>query len=419
VSRFLFVMPPLAGHLNPAVPVGAELVALGHEVAWAGPESQLRQRVGDEAVVFATGLRPYRGQRDRGLRALRSLWEGFVVPYARAILPAVDQAVRDWRPDVLVVDQHALAGALVANRYGLPWATLAPTLMELTQPYRALPRVDAWIHGHLAGLWRRAGLPGEPDHDLRFSPDLTVAFATAALTGPVDLPGRVELVGPSLTTRPAVPDFPWHRLLPDRRRVLVTTGTLAADLSQGFYLRAARALGPLTGTVQTVLNTTGPPEEAGPTEAAGPAETAGPAEAAGADPTAGPGAGPGARNGLLHAARVPVLDLMPRLDVVVCHGGLGTTMEALAHGVPLVIAPIRYDQPVIAARVAAAGAGVRVSFGRVTPERLRAAVTAVLDDPAYRVSAGRIRDSLTTAGGAPAAARHLAALARPRQPAGR
>lgn len=383
MSRFLFVMPPLAGHLNPAVPVARALAGLGHEVAWCGPESHLRPRLGDAALIFPTGLRPYRGQRDRGLRALRSLWQGFVVPYARAILPAVDQAVRRWQPDVLVVDQHALAGALVAQRHRLPWATLASSLLELTRPYRALPNVEAWIQDHLAGLWRHADLPGAPEHDLRFSPYLVVSFTTAALTGPVDVPGEVAFVGPAFGDRPPVPDFPWHRLRPDRRGVLVTTGTLAADLSRDFYPRVAGALGPLTATVQTVINTDA---EAVPGEDA-------------------------ERAGLLFAPRIPMLELMPRLDAVVCHGGVGTALEALAHGLPLVVAPIRYDQPVLAERVVAAGAGIRVSFGRVTPHRLRDAVTALLDDPGYRVAAERIRDSIAAAGGAPAAARRLHALA--------
>jgi zeaxanthin glucosyltransferase len=42
---------------------------------------------------------------------------------------------------------------------------------------------------------------------------------------------------------------------------------------------------------------------------------------------------------------------------------------------------------------------------------LRASVAAVLDGPGYRAAAGRVRDSFAAAGGAPAAARHLADLA--------
>jgi UDP:flavonoid glycosyltransferase YjiC (YdhE family) len=106
-----------------------------------------------------------------------------------------------------------------------------------------------------------------------------------------------------------------------------------------------------------------------------------------------------------------MLALMPRLAAVVCHGGLNTVSEALAHGVPLVVAPIRHDQPVNASLVAAAGAGLRIPFNRFTPEELRAAVETVLSNPSYRAAAAAIRQSFATAGGSRAAAEHLEGLA--------
>jgi UDP:flavonoid glycosyltransferase YjiC (YdhE family) len=150
----------------------------------------------------------------------------------------------------------------------------------------------------------------------------------------------------------------------------------------------AQALAPLSDRVQAVFNTT--------TDAV--------------DAVAGD---------IVVAPRVPVLELLPRLAGVVCHGGLGTVTETLAHGCPLVIAPIRYDQPIVAAQVAAVGAGVRVRFGRATPHQLRTALTAILDDERYRAAACRVADGFAAAGGAPAAARHLARLAgQLRTPAG-
>jgi zeaxanthin glucosyltransferase len=111
------------------------------------------------------------------------------------------------------------------------------------------------------------------------------------------------------------------------------------------------------------------------------------------------------------AERIPMLELLARVDAVVGHAGLNTTVEALAHAVPLVLAPIRNDQPVIANQVVAAGAGLRVRFARATPAQLRAAVTSVLDEPRYARNAARIRDSFPPEGGAAAAANHLIALA--------
>jgi UDP:flavonoid glycosyltransferase YjiC (YdhE family) len=108
---------------------------------------------------------------------------------------------------------------------------------------------------------------------------------------------------------------------------------------------------------------------------------------------------------------VPLLGLLPHLDAVICHGGHNTICEALAHAVPLVVAPIRDQQPVVAGQVVAAGAGTRVHFGRVGPTELRNAITTVLDDPSYRAAARRVQTSFAAAGGAAAAADHLEKLA--------
>jgi MGT family glycosyltransferase len=250
--------------------------------------------------------------------------------------------------------------------------------MELGQPYRAVPKVDAWIQDLMRAMWTGAGLAGDPPHDLRFSPHAVIGFTSAALAGPP--PPGVELVGAVLGDRATDDRFPWDQLDPDRRHVVVSVGTLAMDVAEDFLGRVARALTPLADTVQAVFVA---PSDVVP------------------DPP------PGA----LVVERVPMLELMPRLDAVVTHGGLNTVCEALAHGVPLVVAPIKGDQPINAAQVEAAGAGVRVRFHRSRPEELRAAITAVLDDPSFRVAAKEIADSFAAAGGANAAARHLERLA--------
>lgn len=378
MSRFLFVTLPLPGHAYPAMAVARAVRERGHDVAWAGSEAFLRPLVGPDAVVYPTGMRPLRGQRDRGARSVKSLWEGFVVPFARFTLPALDRAVQAYRPDVLVNDQHALAGALVAHRHRLRWASLVVSQLELARPFRDLPRVEAWIQANLATLWTAAQLPAEPAIDLRFSPYLVLATGLAPTEA--GLPDQVRVVGPVLGGRPPDPGFRWEGRDPDRRAVLVTMGTMSQDIAADFYRRTVRALRDLGDRVQAIVVA---PPEAVP------------------DPPAH----------VRVVTQVPTLELMPLLDAVVCHGGQGTVCEALIHGVPLVIAPIRTDQPIVAEQVARAGAGLRVPFGRVRPEQLRSALTAVLDDPAYRNAAQRVRASLATLGGPPAAAEYLEALA--------
>jgi UDP:flavonoid glycosyltransferase YjiC (YdhE family) len=114
---------------------------------------------------------------------------------------------------------------------------------------------------------------------------------------------------------------------------------------------------------------------------------------------------------VLVAPRVPMLDLMPRLDAVICQAGQSTVNEALAHGVPMVVAPIRLGELAVAAQVTRAGAGIAISFSQATPRQIAAAVTAVLDKPGYRANARRVSEGYSAAGGAEAAAAELVALA--------
>ncbi|WP_328953153.1 glycosyltransferase [Kitasatospora purpeofusca] len=392
MSRFLLVVPPLTGHVNPTVGLARELVARGHEVAWTGTESALRPLLGPDATVFGTGTRAFRAQGGHGLAAVRSLWEGFIVPYARFTTKALDAAVREFRPDALLVDQHTPAGALVAHRHRLPWGTLAPGAMELGRPFRGLPLLEEWMAGLLLGLWRRAGLPEEEYVDPRFAPALVLAFTGPALTGPepggpASVPAHHAAVGPVLTDRPADPAFPWERLLPGRRRVLVTMGTLSGELGADFLARAVRALELCGPDVQPVFAAPG-------------------------------GLLPELPGHAVAVDRAPVLELMRRgvLDAVLCHGGMNTVGEALAHGLPLVTAPIRHDQPFVAAQLAAAGAGLRVPFARVTPDHLAAALRSVLDEPGYRAAAARVGAELLAGGGAAVAADRVEALVTPGAP---
>jgi len=375
MSRFLFLSLPLTGHVNPMAAVADALLRRGHDVLWAGSESFLRPIAGPQARIHPIPLRAHRGQAERGLDATRSRWDGYIVPHAKVTRKGIDAAIAQFEPDLLVVDQHAIAGAIAAHAHGLRWVSVAPTTMELTRPFRrTLPRVEDWIAERMAIAWTAAGQPGAPPHDLRFSPHGLIAFTAGALAGdPAHRPGNTVLAGPALAPRAPDPDFPMDWLDPARRHVLVTVGTLSMDLAKGFYQRVLDALDPLGDRLQAII-------------------------------VAPDGTIPGPSGHVLVRRPVPVLDLLPHLHAVVSHGGLNTVSEALVHGVPLLIAPIKGDQALNATAVQTAGAGLRVSFDHVRPADLRTGLLALLDEARYAAAARGLGDELRAAGGAEAAA---------------
>jgi MGT family glycosyltransferase len=384
VARILFVVPPLVGHTNPTVAVAGALAALGHDVAWAAHPDKVAPLLpagariaslgeGCDDAVFAPILA--RSRRVRGLESLEFLWQDFLVPLARAMRPAVDAAIAELRPDLVVVDQQAIGGALAARRRGVAWATLCTTSAELTDPLAALPKVKAWVLHKLAALQEEAGLPVVDRPDL--SPALVLVLSTEALIGDVSgFPPASRFVGPALADRPDAAPFPWDAL-EKRPRVLVSLGTVNADRGEAFYRTVATGLG--DAPFQVIL-------------------------------VAPDGMLAASPPGFLIRPRVPQLALLPHVHAVVSHGGHNTVCETLAHGLPLVVTPIKDDQPVVAEQVVRAGCGVRLRFGRLEPLALRGAVKRVLGEPAFRAAAEQVQASFAAAGGAAAAARHLVEL---------
>jgi UDP:flavonoid glycosyltransferase YjiC (YdhE family) len=82
---------------------------------------------------------------------------------------------------------------------------------------------------------------------------------------------------------------------------------------------------------------------------------------------------------------------MPHTAVAVGHGGFGTTMAALAGGVPQVVIPLfAFDQFLNAERVAAIGAGVCLDGGPDAVPSLAPALAGILGDQTYREKASGI-----------------------------
>jgi UDP:flavonoid glycosyltransferase YjiC (YdhE family) len=92
--------------------------------------------------------------------------------------------------------------------------------------------------------------------------------------------------------------------------------------------------------------------------------------------------------------RCPLHLLLAGCDMVVHHGGAGSTMTALAAGVPQVAVTFASEQTRNSERMAAAGAGRYLPGHLAGPGAVRAAVAEVLTDPAYRNTATRLRDEL-------------------------
>ena len=111
-------------------------------------------------------------------------------------------------------------------------------------------------------------------------------------------------------------------------------------------------------------------------------------------------------------AFIPHRTVLPHAALVVTHAGWQTINAALSDGVPLVCVPDGRDQPDNAARVLAAGAGVRVRK-KTSPQKLRRVIAQALGDPALKRGAEAMAEVLGRSDGAVAVAEGVERLGTP------
>jgi len=380
VARILITVPPLTGHINPALSVAAELEARGHVVRWAAHAALTgdlipdRQKILDLPIdtAFMAGLQE-KSQKVRGLASVQFLYEDFCLPLAKRTLEPLEKVVRDFRPELILCDHQMLAGALVARKLDVPWLSMVTTSASILK-LSHVDVVEKWVVENLHALQIAYEMSADEAIDRPdFSPYGVIVFSSPELVGNQHerFEATYHFVGPAFSHRPQPIDFPWSRLDPLLPKVLVSLGTVSRDRGLRFYEVLIEALAGLP--LQVVMVGPESLREQAP-------------------------------ENFIIQPRVPQVALLPHLAAVICHAGHNTVCESLSHGLPLIVAPIRDDQPVIAQQVVDAGAGLYMRYGKVSVAVARETMQRLLDEPQFRANAQRLAESFRRLGGARQAA---------------
>jgi UDP:flavonoid glycosyltransferase YjiC (YdhE family) len=91
---------------------------------------------------------------------------------------------------------------------------------------------------------------------------------------------------------------------------------------------------------------------------------------------------------------VPQALLLPHCAAVVSHGGAGTLLGGLIHGLPQVCLPRGADQFVNAEQLARVGARITLGPAEATPDAIRTAVSQVLTHPGHATAAARVQSAI-------------------------
>ena len=431
MARFLVTCWPFVGHLYPQISVAHALRDRGHDVAFYTHESA-RAVVEGEGFTLFPFVHVDQGRYERihaleaevpptqpkfrtlsvAMQAYRDMLAGSIPEMLADLRPIIDT----WSPDVIITDPALWASILGAwELTGVPVALLTQMIGSMipgpdappwgpglppprTFGTRLLSRAAQVAVDIVAFNMRRNVNRIRAQYGLR-----PMGCSVNEFTGRLplylipsvpeldynrrDQPPNVHYIGPCVWTRPAGgSSLDWLNRLPvDRPWVHATEGT--AQYQEPFLLKAA-AQG-LGGEPMEVILTTGQLSR---------------------DP---------AKLGLqslpanVHVERwISHEDLLPRCAALVTTGGAATVLASLKAGVPLVVVPTFWDKSDNAQRVVEAGVGLRLAPRHCTPERLRAAVKRLIDEPSFRDNAQRMARRFAEAPGPPLAAELLEKLAK-------
>jgi UDP:flavonoid glycosyltransferase YjiC (YdhE family) len=367
--RILFASTRGTGHFTPLVPFVDACIRGGHEVMVAGPPplAPTVERAGypfwegaeppEDELGATWGRVPTVSPEEANEIVIGEIFGGLNV---RAMLPSLEAACEEWQPDALIREEAEFASAIAAERHGVQHARVGVSLsgLEGTALEIAGPGLDEHHRGTAERIWASPYLtyvPAPLDDPERALPPTMHRFSDPAAGAPGD----------------PLPDW-WPG--DSRPLVYVSFGSVAGTMPVAGALYAAvyEAAAELPARV---LLTLGQPDA--DLEALGPV----PAN--------------------LRVERwVNPADVLAHADAAVSHGGFGTTLGAVAAGLPLVVVPLFGDQPDNARRIEAVGAGLAIwpdpdgppmpIRTSIDPAPLREAVETVLGDPAY----GRVASKL-------------------------
>ncbi len=359
MTRYLLATWSGGGNLPPALAIAAELVRRGDTVRVIGHDDQ-------RATVEAAGLpfEPY----PTGMQWVGSQGSNpvamFRVFHDAALGTDVVGSITREPVDAVIVDCMLLGVLKNVQQEGVPTIVIAHSFMSFWHRWRRNPLTalfSARLGVRADRLWDAA--------------DAVLVTALPELDSASARPSGATWIGPLVPpeSAPSTGDAVLVSLssvnLPGQRAVL------------------QRAIDAVAGLGLPLVVTTGPAIDA-----------AGLRLPAGAE---------------VHRY-LPHPEAMRRARLVIGHGGHGTTMTALAHDLPLVMIPLHpmIDQPLVAAAVELAGAGIALTKS-ASSATIAAAVRRLLDEPGHAAAAARLGASIRQPDAAARAADRIAQALAP------
>lgn len=386
MAKVLFFNLPAHGHINPTLPVVAELARRGEHTIYYASEA-FRPAIEQAGATFR-GIDAFFNERtpvDENLVRF-----GYTLIRAtQEIIPAILSEVTAEQPDYILYDSLCVWGKCIAQILQVP---AVASVTSLARPRSSLhPKVLASLPAAMPYLIRMF-LEGRKEltkfraistqlHETYHIPmpnlaevynnlaELNIVYTTKQLQlYPNSFDESFRFVGPSIGLHVEAPPFPFDEL-GDGPVIYIALGTIFNDKGE-FYRLCCEAFADVDyRVVMSVGNRTDMSQL---------------------------GAVPG---NFIVKPFVPQLQLLQRAALFITHCGMNSVSEGLWAGVPLLMIPQAADQFFVGRRVQRLGAGKMLRKTKLNAHRLRKAAQEVLAQPAFQQVSANIGASFRRAGG--------------------
>ena len=388
-----FICPNLPGHINPMSALARQLQARGHDVVflYSSSANGLPCIPGDIRDNMNAN-RPEMSQLE-GKEAL-AFYCGVAAKETEAIFKSLPRMLEKTGVEALVLDPIQFFVELAAMKLRIPYVTVANALYIDFSGYTpagifgwphettpdALARnlqavTEAVRFGYNEGIKSYAkelGFKTDLDHpswvfsELAYITQLPKEFD---FEHPL-LPPQFHYTGPFHDGKGRHPvDFPWDRLTGEPL-IYASMGTIMNGRADVFRTIAAGVANHRGTQLVLSIGDRLDPKQIGPVPS----------------------------NAII-VNQAPQLELLKRASVCITHAGLNTVLESLAQGVPQLAIPVTFEQPGIAARIAAKKTGVTMSFADLTSEHLSTLLDEVLNCSIYRENARKFQEIISKTDG--------------------
>ncbi|GAA3436181.1 glycosyltransferase [Kutzneria kofuensis] len=360
--RILITTSPGLGHILPTISFAHAARAAGHDVLYAtggyvGAVSDAGLQVVDASpgtnymeIFSAAGATM--GQQMQAARGdLRRTVEIALEMFAKVSEPTLETVARvadKWQPDVVLHTPLQAAGQLAAGKLGVPLVMLELAMGRS----RGFDDMGDITYRELREYFERHGVAEAP------RPAVKLSVTPPSVRGPERSDSEWLMRYVPYNGGAVMPE--WLLDKPDRRRVLITLGTVVPHAGLGGIEPIVAAASKVDAEFVLAL---------GDVDLTSLGELPGNVRA---------------------VDYLPLGALLSSCDAAIHHGGAGTTMTTVDAGIPQIVVPHGADQFVNADTVQASGIGQRAEVGDVDVEMIE----RLLDDEDWRTNALRMRDEV-------------------------